>query len=346
VAHNPVGQALAGAAAGFEAGGIPGAAAAIVVSTISAFRRPSRPPLFEPFRMALWGRFKVAFRPHFRAIGKASIDHSESIKEFGIATPAIALGIGAQDRRGINIVDEVFFTLSNHQAQAIIDGLAGGSLAVEGGELELVSSPGAIAPPKLLAPGQLPPLPTEGQMLDAKFTPGMDRELGLQEGEPPAVDPGIKRTIDLARWLVPEEIFGTGTQFFDATVAGAALFTLCRISAKPGKIIGIYNANLLVTQQGGAVNNRFQLKAGTVKTKDPGDTSGTYIRQHGQLRVFTTVGVTDNPTRESQKSLGPYVVNGGQDYVVGFNAEQAVNYAVSVAIMGYYFDEGMWPIGK
>jgi len=336
VAHNPVGQALQGATTGFIEGGIPGAAAALVVSTIAAFRRPSRPPLFPPFRMALWARFQEAFRPHFRAIGEASIAHTESLKEFGIASPASLFLAPAQNRRGINIIDEVFFTLSNERAQAMIDGLAGGSLVVEGGELGL-------------APGELPQLPTEGMMpehIDAKFSPGMDRELGTQEAAPPSLDPGIKRVIDLSRWLIPEEIIGTGNQFVDATFAGVAEFNILRISAKPGKIIGIYNTNLFVATESATLSKKFILQAGTVITKGVGTTAAVWVRQHGGMRVAVESGVTDNPTRELERNLGPYVVGGGMDYVIGFNAQAAVNYRVNVAVMGYYFDEGMWPIGK
>jgi len=203
------------------------------------------------------------------------------------------------------------------------------------------AAPAAPGPPSML-----PPLPMEGNMIDAKFEPGMGRELGITEGEPPQLTPGIQRTIDLSRWLVPEEIIGTGEQFFDGPVVGANLFALVRVPARPGKIIGIYNVNILVTTEVAVNNNRFVLKAGTVLEGDPGDTSGTYIRMHGSLRVDVSVGVTDNPRRQSYAKLGPYVVQGKQDYVVGIDAEQAVTYNCFVGVMGYYFDEGMWPIGK
>jgi len=181
--------------------------------------------------------------------------------------------------------------------------------------------------------------------IQAKFMPGLDRELNARV-DPLSMLPGVQGILDLTRWLVPEEIVGAGVQFFDASIAGPSLTTPIRIPARKGKIIGIYNTNLLVNTLSTTTSLAFKLIAGTVIEGGVGDTSGTYVRQHGQLRVGAVVGINQNPRRVLSGAFGVYVVRGGMDYVVGFNAVAAVSYQVAVAVMGYYFDEGMWPIGK
>ena len=223
---------------------------------------------------------------------------------------------------------------------------------------QILQDPTAIAADLEVVPGipgldpispLLPPLPTEGMMpneVDAKFMPGMDRELNAQVN-PPSINRGITPTIDLSRWLVPEEINGEGVQFKDEITVGPSTVTLLRIPAKKGKIIGIYNTNVLVNT-GSAINARnFTLIAGTVAEGGTGDTSGVYIRQHGAMRSKGNVGISQNPDRMFQRSFGSYVVGPQQDYVIGIQSEvAAAQYFESVQVMGYYFDLGMWPIGK
>lgn len=181
--------------------------------------------------------------------------------------------------------------------------------------------------------------------IDARFMPGLNRELNARI-VPPQMLPGIQGTIDLSRWLVPEEIIGQGVQFSLETVTGIAAFNIIRILSKPGKIIGIYNTNISVTTDSPTNARKFKIEAGTVKPADAGDLSATFVRLHGGGEVAIDAGPTDNPIREIVRSLGPYVVRGKMDYIVGLKANQVDDYIVNVAVMGYYFDEGMWPIGK
>jgi len=196
----------------------------------------------------------------------------------------------------------------------------------------------------------LPPLPTEEPMafgrrrVEAKFMPGLNRELDA-EVDPPELNTGIQPVIDLSRWLQPEELIGTGVQFFDAAIGGPSLTTPIRIPAKKGKIIGIYNTNVLVNDDATVTDRIYRLIAGTVIAGGTGDTSGTYVRQHGQMRNSVAAGATQNPIFTESESFGSYVVLGGQDYVVGVNVVGAFNINFGISVMGYYFDEGMWPIG-
>lgn len=285
---------------------------------------------------------EMAFRSAIRAIGLDKVLVEAWFAQEKIWNPKLRDDAFTRRKQGVRITADFLHEAPIELIKQVI------ALAETG---QILQDPTAIAVD--LQAGQLPEilplLPTEGTMvdeLDAKFMPGLNRELN-GDVSPPALKTGVQAIIDLARWLVPEEIIGEGVQFKDEITVGPSVVTLLRIPAKKGKIIGIYNTNVLVNT-GSSINARnFTLIAGTVLPGAAGDTSGVYIRQHGAMRVRGNVGVSQNPTREMHRSFGSYVVRSGQDYVIGINSEvAAAQYFESVQVMGYYFDEGMWPIGK
>jgi len=312
VAHNPVGGALVGAAAGFEAGGLPGAAVSLVVSTISAFRKPSRPPLFPPFRMDLWRRFQEGFRPHFRAIGRASIEHQESIKEFGIATPARNFLPPAQDRRGLLIINEVFFTLTNERAQNLLNSLAAGQIQITNGRFEttLPTIEQDTPDPETLA------TPSGGKPMVAKinrgnFNEGMGNELetNLTNFELGSL---VNPVLDIARFLPREDISGPADQHFtDQTVVASTNSTGLRISADTakGRKIYIRRGHLTLSPNGPSVPEYHIVAGSAIKGVDIPVTKMHFevLRQSSSLGLGSAV---------LDLEFGEFTPRQGEDYLI------------------------------
>jgi len=195
----------------------------------------------------------------------------------------------------------------------------------------------------------LPPLLPEGPLMaspeiQAKFMPGLDRELQARV-DPPVLNRGVAPVLDLSRYLVPEEVSGRGVQFIDKGIAGVSNTDEIRIPARAGKIIGIYSTFMHVDQGNLTIAREWVMTAGTTG-EGLVATAGVWLRQHGQNRQGAQTPTAETPIRNKDVMLGAYFVGGKRDYVVNFIASAAITYNVEVAVQGYYFDEGLWPIGR
>jgi len=337
LSHNPVQGAILGAATGFEAAGLPGAAIAILTSTIAAFRKEKRPPPFPPVRMAIWRRWQGAFRPHVRTIGKAWVN------EFNLtAERQFRSDITTWNRKGLWIIDDSFFQLSNHDAEAILAAMGAGLVTVEGQDLVLVSSNENV--PVITTPAEVLPqsiTPGGKTMVIEKINRGNFNEGLGNELETPQknfeLGALVNPTIDIGRYLPVDPVEGAADQFFsDISVLLSTSVTGLRISAdtKPGRVIFIRRAHLSVSPSS-ASTPTYRFFAGAARKGE--DTVET--KMHFEvLRRSATPGIAATIV---DLEIGNFAVPLGKDYLMRMDNLVGGGIRMSGSVEGYFLDKGV-----
>lgn len=319
-------QILGAGAAGFVAGGVPGAAAAVAAAVVGSFFRPKDPLTFAGTpKESLEIPWFNLLRPQFELLGREWISFRFQSGERIIRDDQVA-----RRRAGELVAREMFFRLPVSSINEILQSgtelptaqLSDTSTVLEEDVMVFNPVTGIDQPPERVDRG--------------RYNEGLGNEL-VSQPQAKALAPSIVPVIELGRYINHPQVQGaTRAYSFNTLIIAGGTTTLIRIPGDDadGGTIYVKNASWTISPSTG-VSATYQLHANAAR---PASTAPVH-KMHFQVLRQTTGLSVDGSLSDGQ--AGEFSVPIGLDYVVVIVNGAPTAIRIGINVEAFFIPKGV-----